>query len=289
MIPMIKRHEVQVLLGSGLSHRQVSKRTGISKRTVTRIAQETPIESLQPQAGPRRIGRPSTAGRYEALIEAILAEKRDLPSVEILHRLRQAGYTGGKSTVYELVRARRGPAPPPLMVRFEGVAGEFAQFDFGEVHVRYASGETQRIQFAAYRLKYSRWVYVEIVPNQQVEALARALLRAFESSGGTPLSVVFDNPTTIVIHPKQTPIVWNPTIAQLAVDYAFAIELCTPRAANQKAKVPYCTSSVGWSIVPASTLGADTLPRVLLGPVWSGRFVEALVLGTVRIRLQQTC
>jgi transposase len=243
VIPMIKRHEVQVLLGSGLSHRQVSKRTGVSKRTVTRIAQETPIERLQPEAGPRRIGRPSTVHRYEQLIETILAERQDLPSVEILHRLRQAGYGGGKSAVYELVRARRGPAPSPLMVRFEGVAGEFAQFDFGEVRVRYTSGESQHIHFAAYRLKYSRWVYVEVVPNQQVEALARALLRAFEGSGGTPLSVVFDNPTTVVIHPKQTPIVWNPTVAQLAVDYAFAIELCTPRAANQKGAVE---NLVGW-------------------------------------------
>jgi hypothetical protein len=129
------------------------------------------------------------------------------------------------------------------MVRFEGVAGEFAQFDFGEVRVRYTSGESQRIHFAAYRLKYSRWVYVEIVPNQQVEPLARAVVRAFEASGGTPLSVVFDNPKTVVLHPRQTPIVWNPTMAQLALDYAFAIELCTPRAANQKGSVE---NLVGW-------------------------------------------
>lgn len=240
---MIKRHEVQVLLRSGLSHRQVSRRTGISKRTVTRIAQESEIESLQAAAGSRGIGRPSTVRAYEHVLEAILAEQRDLPTVEILHRLRQAGYTGGKSAVYDLACARRGPAPAPVMVRFEGVAGEFAQFDFGEVQVRYTSGESQRIHFAAYRLKYSRWVYVEIVPNQQVEPLTRSLLRAFEASGGTPLSVVFDNPKTVVIHPKQTPIVWNPTVAQLALDYAFAIELCAPRAANQKGAVE---NLVGW-------------------------------------------
>jgi transposase len=240
---MIKRHEVQVLLRSGLSHRQVSKRTGISKRTVTRIAQESEIGTLQAAAGSRGIGRPSTVRSYEGVIEDILAEQRDLPTVEILHRLRQAGYAGGKSAAYDLVAARRGPAPAAVLVRFEGVAGEFAQFDFGEVQVRYTSGESQRIHFAAYRLKYSRWVYIEIAPNQQVEALARALLRAFEASGGTPLSVVFDNPKTVVIHPKQTPIVWNPTVAQLAVDYAFAIELCAPRAGNQKGAVE---NLVGW-------------------------------------------
>ena len=58
-----------------------------------------------------------------------------------------------------------------------------------------------------------------------------------------PLSVVFDNPKTVVLHPKQTPIVWNPTMAQLAVDYGFIIELCEPRRANQKGAVE---NLVGW-------------------------------------------
>ncbi len=243
MIPMIKRHEVQVLLRSGLSHRQVAKRTGVSKRSVTRIAQENPIATLEDLAVSRRVGRPAVAAAYEAMVREILSEQRDLPTVEILHRLREGGYAGGKSAAYELVHSLRGAAPAPVMVRFEGVAGEFAQFDFGEVQVRYLSGETQRVHFAAYRLKYSRWAYVEIVPNQKVEALARALLRAFERSGGSPLSVVFDNPKTVVIHPKKTPIVWNRTIAQLALDYTFAIELCAPRAGNQKGAVE---NLVGW-------------------------------------------
>jgi transposase len=240
---MIKRPEVQVLLRSGVSHREVSKRTGVSKRSVTRIAQENDIASLAPRSGARPVGRPGVARQYEAVLERVLGEQPDLPTVEVLHRLREAGYRGGKSAVYALVRGRRGPAPPRLMVRFEGVAGEFAQFDFGEVQVAYTTGKAQRLHFAAYRLKYSRWVYVEIVPDQQVEALTRSLLRAFETSGGTPLSVVFDNPKTVVLHPRQTPIVWNPTMAQLALDFAFAIELCTPRAANQKGSVE---NLVGW-------------------------------------------
>ena len=240
---MIKRHEVQVLLQSGLSHRQVAKRTGVSKRTVTRIAQETPIVTLEDVALSRGVGRPGVATPYEAVAREILDEQRDLPTVEILHRLRERGYEGGKSAVYELVHGMRGPAPVPVMVRFDGVVGEFAQFDFGEVQIRYLSGDVQRIHFAAYRLKYSRWVYVEIVPNQKVEALARALLRAFERSGGSPLAVVFDNPKTVVIHPKKTPIVWNRTMAQLSLDYTFAIELCAPRAGNQKGAVE---NLVGW-------------------------------------------
>ena len=109
--------------------------------------------------------------------------------------------------------------------------------------MRYLSGETEKLHFACYRLKYSRWVYVEITPNEQVEPLCRSLLRAFERSGGVPLAVVFDNPKTVVIHPKKEPIVWNRTLAQLSLDYGFAIELCEPRRGNQKGAVE---NLVGW-------------------------------------------
>ena len=43
---MIKRHAVQVLLSAGLSHRQVAKQTGLSKRSVTRIAQELAVQTV---------------------------------------------------------------------------------------------------------------------------------------------------------------------------------------------------------------------------------------------------
>lgn len=245
MIPMIQRHEVQVLLKSGMSHRQVARQTGVSKRTVTRIAQEAAIEAIDPGAEVRRrgIGRPKQTGPFEARIHEILEAEEGLPTVEILHRLKQEGYRGGKSALYGLVRQLRGPAPAAVMVRFEGVAGEFAQFDFGQVQVRYLSGETQKLHFACYRLKYSRWVYVEITPNEQVEPLCRSLLHAFEKSGGVPLAVVFDNPKTVVLHPKKEPVVWNRTLAQLSLDYGFAIELCEPRRANQKGAVE---NLVGW-------------------------------------------
>lgn len=242
---MIQRHEVQVLLQSGMSHRQVARQTGVSKRTVTRIAQEVAIEAIddRAEAERRHIGRPNRARSYQEAIREILQAQRDLPTIEILHRLKQQGYRGGKSAVYDLVHRLRGPAPAPVMVRFDGIAGEFAQFDFGQVQVRYLSGETQTLHFACYRLKYSRWVHVEITPNEQVEPLCRALLHAFEGSGGVPLAVVFDNPKTVVLHPKQTPIVWNRTLAQLSLDFGFAIELCEPRRANQKGSVE---NLVGW-------------------------------------------
>jgi transposase len=153
--------------------------------------------------------------------------------VEILHRLRGAGYTGGKSALYERVRELRPKSTTPL-VRFEGVAGEFSQHDFGQVVVRYLDGTRERLHFFVSRLKYSRWVDVRVVENEGVESLVRSLLAGFESFGGVPLVAVFDNPKTVVLNREGGRIQWNDTFGQTALDYRFAPELCTPRRGQEK-------------------------------------------------------
>jgi hypothetical protein len=56
---------------------------------------------------PRGPGRPSTIELYAAQVVQWLREDPDLPSVEILRRVRLAGYRGGRSALYELVRRLR--------------------------------------------------------------------------------------------------------------------------------------------------------------------------------------
>jgi hypothetical protein len=59
---------------------------------------------------PQPRGRPSIAGQYAPHITQWLGESPDLSGVEILRRVRLAGYRGGKSALYELVRRLRGEA-----------------------------------------------------------------------------------------------------------------------------------------------------------------------------------
>ncbi len=228
----MKRHEILVLRRAGLTLREVARKTEVGLRTVKRIVHQG---SLDPP--PRRpVGRPSIAFSFEATVRAILSTDGDLPTVEVLRRLREEGYAGGKNPVYQMVRRVRKVVTPPL-VRFEGLVGEFCQNDFGHVRVRYGNGAEELLHFFASRLKWSRWVYVELVPNEQVEALVRALLAAFDSFGGVPLACVFDNPKTVVISRQGGAIQWNDTFAQVALDYRFGPELCTPRRGQEKGSV----------------------------------------------------
>ncbi|HEX2219575.1 MAG TPA: IS21 family transposase [Gemmatimonadales bacterium] len=243
---MIDRHAVHALLKAGQPTKDIALQMGVSPRTIQRIAKEPPVEAADEAEARRQrgLGRPPVPAAVRQRLRELLGADPEAPPLEVLRQLREEGTQLGESTFYRVFRLEKAQLPAELMVRFEGVAGEFAQFDFGQTEVRLLDGRTQRIHFAAYRLKYSRWVWVVLVPDERVESLVRALLAAFEHSGGVPLRVVFDNPKTVVlgrdVHGRP---IWNETLAQTAIDYGFTIELCTPRSPQQKGAVE---NLVGW-------------------------------------------
>ena len=60
-----------------------------------------------PSPARRGAGRPSTVARYASSIVEWLREEPELSSAAILRRIRLAGYRGGKSALYELVKRLR--------------------------------------------------------------------------------------------------------------------------------------------------------------------------------------
>ena len=242
---MVDRLRVRTLVEAGHSQEQSAELVGVSLSSVQRILREPAIECAlcAPTPTSRGVGRPSKVAAFRSLVAELLEAEPTLRSIEVLHRLRCAGYDGGKSAAYDLVKRLRPKAQAPPMVRFEGLAGEFSQHDFGSVRVTYADGSKETVHFFVSRLKYSRGSDVRVVPDEKVEALVRALLAAFQAWGGVPLRSVFDNPKTIVLGRRGGRVEWNPTFAQMVVDYGLGVELCTPRRANQKGSAE---NLVGW-------------------------------------------
>lgn len=243
---MLKRHEIQILLAAGHTQAEVVTLTGASERSVRRIAGEAPVVHVDDAAARQQagVGRPNRVEDYRALVVETLEKEPRVKSVELLHRARQAGYQGGKSALYELV-ARVRPRHVPFESRFEGLPGEFTQHDFGEVVVSFADGSTERIEFFASRLKYSRWAEVSIVPDQKAETLVRAAVDHFAAFGGIPLLAVFDRPRTIALKWRKDGTVteWNPTFATAMFELGVGVELCWPYSPEQKGAVE---NLVGW-------------------------------------------
>ncbi len=246
---MLKRHEIQVLRRAGHDQAEVAELASVSERTVRTVEREPTVAHVDDAAERRRrkIGRPAKAERFRAFVTELVnsATEPDLMSLEILRRARLAGYRGGKSALYTLIKSLRPERPKPPIVRFEGIAGEFTQHDFGQVDVKFLDGTKRRIHFFASRLKYSRWVEVSLVDNERVEALSRTLVEHFERMGGIPLLAVFDRPKTVALKWRKDGVVteWNSTFASVAFDLGVGVEVCWPRSPRQKGSVE---NLVGW-------------------------------------------
>lgn len=237
---MLKRHEVEILLRAGHRKTEVARLTGVSLCSVKRIAEEGPVVHVDDAAErtKRQVGRPSTVQNFRKQVVGILLESPDLASLEILRRVREAGYQGGKTALYDLVASLRPKSAKPV-VRFEGLAGEFSQHDFGEVDVQFVNGTRQRIHFFASRLKYSRWVRVSLVQDEKVESLVRTLAEHLASWGGRPLLCVFDRPKTVALQWRKNGEVteWNPVFAYATLEMGVGVELCWPYQPRQKGSV----------------------------------------------------
>jgi hypothetical protein len=211
---MLKRHEVEILLRAGHAKTEVAHLSGVSLRSVKRIAEEGPLVHTDDAAERRpTTSRPaSTVAHFRKQVVEIVRETPDQASLEILRRVRESGNEGGQTALYALVASLR-PKPVKPLVRFEGLAEEFSQHDFGEVEVEFRNGASQRIHFFASRLKYSRWVRVSLVVDEAVESLVRTLAEHLASWGGRPLCV-FDRPKTIALkwHKNGEVTEWNPIL-----------------------------------------------------------------------------
>ncbi len=278
MIGMMTRLEAQILLKAGHTQADVARRLKISERSVRTIGEETPVAADALAGRPVGWGRPSKVEPFRNRVAVLLKEEPDLPSLEVVRRMRLVGYDGQKSAMYALIASLR-PEPKRPMVRFDGVAGEFAQHDFGHVDVRFRNGSVKRMHFFASRLKYSRDARVTLVENEQVESLVRALMEHYAAWGGVPLLSVFDRPKTVVLKWAKDGTVtdWNPTFAGVMLDLGVGIELCWPSRGQEKGLVENLVGWVKGSFFKVRSFWDDTDLR------------EQLAAWHVEVNAQQRC
>ncbi len=242
------RYDVIRAKAAGLDPAHIECLTGVPSRSQQRIAhEEIPFgmaDHTLRQA--RRIGRPSVLTHdFRRLIDAWLAQQPLLKASEILRRLTSDhGYSGSKNPVYEYVASHRPPRPigPPL-VRFEGVPGEFAQHDFGQLCVTYTDGSAETLVFYAGRLKYSRMMHVCLIDHENAEGLIRGMEAFAQAVGGLPLINVVDNTKAAVIRRRTDPVTgieriqYNEQFASFLREVNVFAEPTYPYSGNQKGSV----------------------------------------------------
>jgi transposase len=241
MLNIMSHLKIHHLRQAGLSKTAIAVEVGCSIRTVYNVLAGLPPTAEEIKAGSmaqeKPIGRrPALVTSLRQLVEQWLQEKRDLRVTEVLRRLREQGYQGSERPIYRLAKKLRPPElPSSPEVRFDGLPGEFVQFDFGQCRVTFRDGVSMKVRFFEGVLKYSRYRHVVIVRDERAETLARSTVACFAAWGGAPKQWVYDNPTTVWYDRNER--VAHPYLRQLLADCNALIEPTVPKRPNQKGTV----------------------------------------------------
>lgn len=243
VIDVMTRLKTHHMALAGASYAAIAEDCAISVRSVERVLTE-PVPTREEVAAdvlegrPRR-GRPSKADdAVLGWVKTQLAEDPRILATEVLRRSRAHGYRGGRSAMSALVKSLRPTPTAEPFVRFEGLPGEYTQFDFGEAWLRYSDGRREKIVFFAARLKYSRLMHVVVTADQKAETLVRSVIRSLTAFGGSTKEWVFDNPKTVRISPMSVkPPVLHAYLRDIVAAYRVIPTLCAARSGNQKGSV----------------------------------------------------
>ena len=248
------RSTIHYLRKRGLTRTAIAGQVGCERHTVARVLAQ-PVDhryARPPRSSPWAHWEPTVVGWLDA----------DLPVKRMLELARADAttpYTASAASWYRFVaglkRVRAAAAAP--VIRFEGLAGEFLQVDWGEAWVPLGTEVVRRV-FLAARLKYSRTLAVRWTRRMTLEPLLRGLLAIAEELGGVPWAWVFDNMKTVTLGrgPDGQPR-WNPAFARFAAELGFHPELCDPHAPQQKGTVENLVKFVKTNFLPGRTFVDD--------------------------------
>jgi len=214
----------------GLSMREISRRTGLHRDTVSRA-----IHSDAPPAY-RRAPAGSKLDPFKAQIARLLRDDPDLPGVRVGELLEPAGWAGGKTILDDYLREVR-----PLFAAARTTQrtiyrpGEICQFDVWQprVEVPVGHGQTRAGWVVVACMGYSRAGAGALVFSKQTEDLLAGIRRCLWQLGGLPETLVWDRQAGIHAHDGRPSVEFAAFCGQLKVGWHF----CRPRDPQAKGAV----------------------------------------------------
>ena len=200
--PVCVRRRIRQLDRQGLSHREISRKLGVSRTTVARYANHGDY-SPKP-LGSGHAGRSLVDAGYSAVVDGWPAADLRMPvkqhhtATRVYERLvAECGFTVSYSSVRRWIkRWRQGyRAQSDGFAELEWATGS-AQVDFGRAGAVIA-GVERVVRFLAVSFPCSNIRWVVALPGETSERVCQGLLEVFERTGMAPKVAVFDNATGV--------------------------------------------------------------------------------------------
>jgi len=220
----------------GLNYSQIANVLDLDQRTVARWANEKRYQSRK--STPRK----SKLDPYKNDILRML-EKHPYTAPQIVQRIRENGFSGGKTIVEDYVRRVRPPKTKAYL-KLVFAPGECAQVDWGSYGTVRVGSTRRRLSFFVMVLCHSRMMYIEFTVSQTMEHFLGCHQNAFNFFGAVPQKIMVDNLKSAVLKRivGRDP-VFNPKYLDFAEHYGFSIVACNVGKGNEKGQVE---SGVGY-------------------------------------------
>jgi transposase len=243
MYDFMNRAAIRKFRKEGWSLRKLARKFNMHRDTVKRLLEEPLTKKYERQEMPHA-ALPYRSHILNWLDDGVpVTRMLELASEDL-----ELTYEGSRSAFFAGVAKIRREVEAETKrryIRFEGLPGEYAQVDWGEVRNFSFSRTGPRTKyFLAVRLKFSRVSFVKWTDSMTQEVLLRALIEAFEYFGGVPWALVFDNMKTVTLgRDEHGRPIWHPILKHFANDFDFNPEACDRACGNQKGSVE---NLVGW-------------------------------------------
>ena len=230
--------EIIELKRQGLTITEISALTGCDPKTIRKY-----LDNPQtPHYGPRQ-PRPSLLDPYRPYLRERMAAGV-WNAVVLLRELKERGYEGGYTILRQFLQPLRQQARTLAVRRFETPPGQQAQVDWGDLgEITDPEGNVTKINAFVLTLGYSRAMFCDLAPNQQLPALLRMHEAAFTFLEGVPQEILYDNTKTVVLKlltegvDNRGEVKLHPIFADFARYWGFTPRLCRPYRPQTKGKV----------------------------------------------------
>ena len=196
-VTMLEAHvQAEILrlhFSQSLSRRKIAGQLGVNRKTVREVIERRQVRLSAGERDPRS----SILEPHYPRIQKLLDDAPARSSVNILQRLRDAGYTGGISILRDYVRSLRPKPPPEAFLDLDFAKGEAAQVDWGEFGDVFGNGTS--VHAFVMVLCWSRLLYLEFTLRETLPTLLRCYERALRFFGGVCRENWHDNMPTVVV------------------------------------------------------------------------------------------
>ena len=239
MLSMDQIETIKELQLRGLSPSEIARKLSIDWKTVVKYMQQ---ECYSPKPPAVRLTE-SKLDRWKPVIEGWLEEDRKTrykqrhTAKRIFDRLKEEcpGFTGSYPIVQRYVKqVREAKKQSPGFLELVWPPGE-SQVDFGEADFDTPTGRISR-KYLCVSFPHSNGGLTQVFGGETAECVCQGLQDIFESIGGVPTRLIFDNATGVGRRIGDQ-VRLTELFKRFKVHHGFELSFCNPASGHEKGNV----------------------------------------------------